>query len=94
MNKNGLLEIIAAHRTGDYLDEVMINDKDYQEALVQQNEAFAMLEKLGLSREQKGIVDQAITANNHIGAVWRMGSSFDWRWKRLCSFRSNDMLRC
>ena len=70
MERNGLLEIIAVHRTGDNLDEVMRNDKDYQEALTQQNEAFAMLEELELSREQKSIVDQAVTANNHTGAVY------------------------
>lgn len=29
MQKNGLLEIIAAHRTGDDLDEVLKKDKDY-----------------------------------------------------------------
>lgn len=29
MEKNGLLEIIAAHRTMDALDEVVAKDKDY-----------------------------------------------------------------
>ena len=70
MDKNGLLEIIAAYRTGDDLDEVLRKDRDYQEALVQQKEAFAMLEELGLTAEQKSVVDQAITANNHTGAVY------------------------
>lgn len=28
MDKNGLLEIIAAHRTGDDLDEVLNKDQD------------------------------------------------------------------
>ena len=36
MKKNGLLEIIAANRTGDSLDEIMAKDKDYQDALTQQ----------------------------------------------------------
>ena len=36
MDKNGLLEIIALHRTGDALDEVIAKDKDYQEALEEQ----------------------------------------------------------
>ena len=70
MKKNGLLEIIAAHRTGDDMDEVVRNDKDYQDALAQQKDAFDMLDELGLTAEQKSVVDQAITANNHTGAVY------------------------
>lgn len=70
MEKNGLLEIIATHRTGDDLDEVMKKDKDYQEALEQQQKAFDMLDELGLTTEQKRVVDLVITANNHMGAVY------------------------
>lgn len=70
MDKNGLLEIIAAHRTDDYLDEILRKNKDYQEALAQQKEAFAKLDGLELTIEQKRVIDQAITANNHTGAVY------------------------
>ena len=70
MDKNGLLEIIALHRTGDALDEVIAKDKDYQEALEEQQEVFDRLEELGLTKEQKSIIDQAITVNNHFGAVY------------------------
>ena len=70
MKKNGLLEIIAAHRTGDSMDEIMARDKDYQDALTQQQVAFDKLDELGLTKEQKGAIDQAITANNHFGAVY------------------------
>lgn len=70
MKKNGLLEIIAANRTGDSLDEIMAKDKDYQDALTQQQIAFDRLDELGLTKEQKGAIDQAITANNHFGAVY------------------------
>lgn len=70
MEKNGLLKIIAVRRTGNALDAVIEKDQDYQEALVQQQEAFDGLEELGLTREQKSMVDQAITANNHVGAVY------------------------
>ena len=70
MDKKGLLEIIAAHRTGDHLDEVLRKDKDYQEALVQQKEVFAMLEDMDLTAEQERVIDQVITANNHTGAVY------------------------
>lgn len=70
MDKNGLLETIALHRTGRDLDEVLKKDKDYQEALEQQQEAFDKLEELNLTAEQKKIFDQVITANNHVGAMY------------------------
>ena len=70
MDKNGLLEIIAAHRKDDDLDEVLRKNKDYQEALAQQKEAFSMLDDLGLTAEQEKVIDQAITANNHTVAVY------------------------
>lgn len=70
MEKNGLLEIIAAHRTGDNLDAVVRKDKDYQDALAKQKEAFNALDALGLTAEQKSVVDRVITANNHCGSVY------------------------
>lgn len=70
MEKNGLLEIIAAHRTGDALDEIMAQDKDYQEALARQQVAFDRLDELEFTKEQRSTIDQAITANNHFGAVY------------------------
>lgn len=69
MKKNGLLEIIVAHRTMDALDEVVAKDKDYQEALAEQQEVFDRLDELGLTKEQRSVIDQAITVNNHFGAV-------------------------
>ena len=70
MEKNGLLEIIAAHRTGDDLDEVLKKDKDYQEALAEQQEAFDRLDGMEFTKEQKSEIDQALMANNHFGAVY------------------------
>lgn len=70
MDKNGLLEVIALYRTGRDLDKAVEKDKDYQEALEQQQEAFDMLEELNLTAEQKKVVDRMITANNHTGAVY------------------------
>lgn len=70
MDKNGLLETIALHRTGRDLDKTVEKDEDYQEALEQQQEAFDKLEELNLTTEQKRVVDQVITANNHTGAVY------------------------
>ena len=70
MQKNGLLEIIAANRTGDSLDEIMAKDKDYQEALAEQQEAFDRLDGMEFTKEQKSEIDQALMANNHFGAVY------------------------
>ena len=70
MKENGLLEIIAAHRTGRALDEIISKNNDYQEALVQQQAAFDMLDELELTKEQRSVIDQAITANNHFGATY------------------------
>ena len=70
IEKNGLLEIIAAYRTGDDLDEAVRKDKDYQEALAKQQEAFAMLEEMNLKKEQKNVVDRVVSAYNHTGAVY------------------------
>ena len=70
MKENGLLEIIAAHRTGRALDEIIAKNGDYQKALVQKQAAFDMLDELELTKEQRSVIDQAITANNHFGAVY------------------------
>jgi len=70
MEKNGFLEIIAAHRTGDALDAVLAKDKGYQEALAEQQMAFDRLDELGFTKEQKSEIDRAIMANNHFGAVY------------------------
>lgn len=70
LEKNGLLEIIVARRTGEALDEITAKDKDYQEALEQQQKAFDMLDELVLTAEQKRVVDLVITANNHTGAIY------------------------
>lgn len=70
MEKNGLLEIISVHRTGDELDESVKKDKDYQETLTHQQKAFDKLLELNLTAEQKRVVDHVISANNHNGAVY------------------------
>lgn len=70
MEKKGLLEIIAQHRTVSDLDDILKGDQDYQAALEQQQEAFDRLDELALTKEQKSVIDQMITANNHCGAVY------------------------
>ena len=70
MDKNGLLEVIALHRTGKDMDGAVEKDKDYQEALAQQQETFDKLDEIDLTAEQKKVVYQVITANNHVGAMY------------------------
>lgn len=70
MEKKGLLEIIARHRTVSDLDDILKKDRDYQAALTQQQEAFDRVDELALTKEQKGIIGESITANNHAGAVY------------------------
>lgn len=70
MEKKGLLEIIARHRTVSDLDDILKKDRDYQAALTQQQEVFDRVDELALTKEQKGIIGEAITVNNHTGAVY------------------------
>lgn len=70
MEKKELLGIIVQKRTVNDLDDILKEDQDYQEALAQQQEFFDLLDKLGLTAEQKNVVDQVIAANNHCGAVY------------------------
>ena len=53
MRKNGLLEIIAAHRTVADLDELIKRDKSYQEALAEEQSASDIMDSLNLTSEQK-----------------------------------------
>lgn len=70
MRKKELLGIIAQHRTVRDLDDILRNDQDYQAALAQQQEAFDRLDELAFTKEQKSVIDQVITANNHCGATY------------------------
>lgn len=70
MKKDGLLEIIAEHRAGKDLDEAVRKDRDYQEALVEQQEVFDKLDALDLTKKQYKVVNQALSANNHVGAMY------------------------
>lgn len=70
MKKKELLGIIAQHRTVKALDDILKEDQDYQEALAQQQDSFDLLDELGFTAEQKTVIDQAIAANNHCGAVY------------------------
>lgn len=53
-----MLGIIAQHRTVKALDDLLKEDQDYQEALAQQQEFLDRLDDLGLSAEQKNVVEK------------------------------------
>lgn len=70
MKENGLLEIIAAHRTMEDLDKILQKDKGYQEALAEEQEASDQMDVIGLTEEQKKVVDRVVTAYNQCGAAY------------------------
>ena len=70
MKENGLLEIIAAHRTMTGLEEVLKKDKYYQEAMSEEQAASDIMDSLNLTSEQKKAVDRVITADNQCGAAY------------------------
>lgn len=67
-----ILEQLVHLRTGKALDERLKGNKCrcYQDALKQQDFAFAKLERVKWSREQQRIIDDAISANSNCGAVY------------------------
>lgn len=68
--KMKLLDILAEIRTVNALDEVLNNNNIYQNALKQQDKTFSKMEKIGLNCKQHSVVDKAISASNHCGAVY------------------------
>ena len=69
-DKDNLLDIIVKTRTVKALDETVVKSSTYQETLKRQDKAFEELDRAGLSREQKAIVDRAISAANECGAAY------------------------
>ena len=70
MKENGLLEIIAAHRTMTDLDEILKRDKYYQDALEEGQAASDIMDGLNLTSEQRKAVDRVITAYDQCGAAY------------------------
>ena len=69
-DKDNLLDILVKTRTVKALDEAVDKSSAYQETLKRQDKAFDALDKAGLSKEQKAIVDRAISAANECGAAY------------------------
>lgn len=68
--KNLLLEILVKARTVNALDEAVNESSDYKDALSRQDKAFDGLDKAGLDKEQRSIIDKAISAANECGAAY------------------------
>lgn len=69
-DKDNLLDILVKMRTVKALDEAVDKSSAYQETLKRQDKALEKLEKAGLSKEQKAIVDRAISTANECGAAY------------------------
>lgn len=65
-----LLDILIKARTVKALDEAVGKSSAYRETLNQQDKAFDTLDKAGLSKEQKAIIDRAISAANDCSAAY------------------------
>lgn len=70
IQKEKILDILVKTRTVKALDEAVEKSNAYQETLKRQDKAFDALDKARLSREQKDIVDRAISAANDCGAAY------------------------
>ena len=69
-NTKSLLELLARIRTIKALDRAAEKNRNYQATLKEQNMAYSELEKAGLDRKQKRIVDKVFTAINANGAAY------------------------
>lgn len=68
--EKNLLDILAEERIHKSLEDVLNDNKLYQERQKEVDEAINELEKVGLSREQKKVVDKALSTNNASGAAY------------------------
>lgn len=70
MKRGKLLDRIASQRMGRDIDRVLRKDREYRDAVKQQDIAFDELKKLGLDKAQRLTIDRAISADNQCGAVY------------------------
>ena len=70
MKRGKLLDRIASQRMGRDIDRVLRKDREYREAVKQQDIVFDELKKLGLDKAQRLTIDRAISADNQCGAVY------------------------
>lgn len=65
-----LLELLVRLRIYKVLDRAAEKNRYYRTTLKEQDKAYDELDKAGLSREQKRIVDRALSALNANGAAY------------------------
>ena len=65
-----LLDLLVRLRTYKVLDRAAEKNRYYRTTLKEQDKAYDELDKAGLSREQKRIVDKALSALNANGAAY------------------------
>lgn len=70
MKRGKLLDRIASQRMERDIDRILRKDREYQDAVKQQDIAFDELKKLGLDKAQRLTIDRAISADNQCGAVY------------------------
>ena len=68
--KGSLLESLVRIRTLKVLDRASRKDRYYRTTLKEQDRAYDELQKAGLDKEQKRIVDKALSALNANGAAY------------------------
>lgn len=73
-----LLDMVVRVRTYRALDKAVEKDKSYQNISKKQDKVYAELDKAGLNKEQRILVDRAITVTNESGtaygvAAYRLG---------------------
>ena len=65
-----MLDLLVRLRTYKVLDRAAEKNRYYRTTLKEQDKAYDELDKAGLSREQKRIVDKALSALNANGAAY------------------------
>ncbi|MDE6600576.1 MAG: hypothetical protein K2K90_00145 [Lachnospiraceae bacterium] len=65
-----LLDLLAHIRSYKALDRAVEKDRTHKAVLKEQDKAYEELDKAGLNKEQKRIVDRAISTTNQCGAVY------------------------
>ena len=79
MQMGSMLELLVRIRTSKSLDRSAAKNRHYRSALRRQDKAFAALDKAGLSKEHRLIVDRAITATNECGTAYgEAASQYAW----------------
>lgn len=70
MKKEKLLNIIISHRTEKALDKIISINKEYQDALKEQDEAFIKLDQINAGSKERKVINRAIDANNALGTAY------------------------